>query len=216
MTWWQTLLIASVPAAVTAAGLLLQQRANTRTERLRIADGPNERAHQLGLAEKAYEHQRALADAERASEAETRRQERLDALNDHWRTERLGANHAALSALERCFTALSKYGPQYLVFEGDTEMPTYVYDEPEEELAILEEAHANVSLFCSEKSAEDFAFAKDAIESLDLQLFVNRNVTPENAEAATGYRVNVLEKIARSQARISAYRRSAKADIGTS
>ncbi len=91
MEWWQTLLVAAVPAAVTLGGVLYQQaRADRRELAYRKADR-EERAREQELA------------------AKSSARDRQHALDDSWRLERRDAHAELLSVFDRCFSEMLEF-----------------------------------------------------------------------------------------------------------
>jgi hypothetical protein len=94
MNWLQTLLVAAVPAAIAAGALLWQQHRTDEKETARQTAESTER--QLDRDAAAAE-----ANAVRAHEMQKLEAERLNALKDSWRQERLEAHVAALSMFKQ-------------------------------------------------------------------------------------------------------------------
>lgn len=121
MTWWQTLIVATVPAFVTLVGLMIQQANNNRREdRRRDEDAQQrerDRKHQSEQAEAERNHQVALIHDDRNHEASQRwrhevsRQnaadrERAERLTERWREERKDAHIALLARIDFALRAL--------------------------------------------------------------------------------------------------------------
>lgn len=101
LTWWQTLLVTSVPAFITAVlagmSLIIQARTSARLERERLIDKQAERT-----AQQAAERESSTQEIERAA------RERRHALNDHWRAERREAHWAFSAAAYKMYESLQQ------------------------------------------------------------------------------------------------------------
>jgi hypothetical protein len=74
MEWWQTLIVAAVPAAVAAASLIIQAVMNNQRESERVgqeaAERDKERTHAEAMAREAREHEQEVAAAQRKDDAD--------------------------------------------------------------------------------------------------------------------------------------------------
>ncbi len=93
MEWWQTLMVAAVPAAVTAISVLWanagERRRDVERHRVEVAERSEERRHSRELAELAHRHDLDSAELQHGRQ-----------LRDRWRDERKAAHAAVLAALD--------------------------------------------------------------------------------------------------------------------
>lgn len=196
MSWWQAVLIATLPALVTAAGLLTQLRISQGEERRRAEDA------------------RSLAE-------ESRIFERAAQLEDHWRDARYQAHQAFLSVAEEVYGALSDLVLQFR-YESEEEAalviagPNANVDAPT--ITRLFQALGALNLLAS-STAYDAANALAAkLREANLWLWVSavRGSVEDPALRLDGWsKGEIVNELALSAAMLRAYRDNARTDLGT-
>jgi len=187
MEWWQTLIVAAVPAAVTLAGVLFQQaRADRRELAYRKADR-DERTREQELA---------------AKEAARSRQYALD---DSWRVERRNAHAELIGGFDRCFSDMLDF--VYSAREAPPDEKCGPWETPVLSLELSKDLNRSkvlVDLLASDAAQTAADNVYQAIQDIDsaagLGLRTNRHV---------GERYDDFHRF------MDQYRDAARRDIGT-
>jgi hypothetical protein len=210
MEWWQTMLIAAVPAAVTAVSVLwTSARAQRREDARRAqesAEREAERSHQRRLAASGHEHEIRKAELEHGH-----------GLRTGWRDERKAAHAEVLAALQSLYSCIRKESGS--IWETDV----YVAGIDPALYERVAQGKATVGLIGSSGSCEALDAAVDALQAYDLSTFfalVDRvpKEGESEEEAKERKRQNLRESDeARAAAHlaIEQYRRSVREELET-
>lgn len=131
MEWWQTLIVATVPALITALALVVQQRWSVNTELKRL--------EQL---DKDRQHARDMASDERAAAAAAVSAEHTRSLQALWRDDRRRAHEHLIAELGR-FTPLLFSVMASVLARGDGVLEADIAQDALDEAA-FERAHKHV------------------------------------------------------------------------
>jgi hypothetical protein len=208
---WETILTLSIPATVTAASLIYQQRRADQRERDKAAD---ERARrQEEREDAAHRRQEEQAEAARARELElaAARETRRVTLADEWRADRRQIHTRLLTLLDSAYALLDRHlifavlhNDETPFFEADEALSTHALNE--DLRREIEDAASAVELLASEDAAAAGGEAARKLLALDVSLYLGETVTgAEINRAATQYR-----ELRRK------YQAAAREDLGTS
>ncbi len=196
MTWWQTVLVGSIPALITLVGLLVQQTILGNRERERWD---------------AEAQQREL---DRARADRMRELDRLDSLDNHWREERKQAHVDFLSTLNE---AHRKYADLwYDAHQVDETDRKFIFAKlgarPEDSVDAAYEALTTLELVASEASLEAAREAANAITGYynHVTMLVMENGA-RNARAA----VRFDETLNQFMSALNRYREAVREELGT-
>jgi hypothetical protein len=194
MTWWQTLIVATVPALVALGGLLIQ---------LKITNAAEQRRRELEDEQREKDRERADA-----ALAETRR----NSLEDYWREARHRTHVETLSILKSACERLYETLTQMQESGGEVEQSM----EPTlgaEAMRLVTE----VQLMGSDEASQAAGNALKVLVSLNLCVLVaaseRRMGTEMRASKADELAV---ERYGAALDAIETYRKAVRRDLGTS
>jgi hypothetical protein len=220
MDWWQTLLVATAPAAVTAFALYIQQRRSDQLEHARLADLDTERAHQRQLAGDLHAHQRQLALDEQSHQLAVKtseldaltsrdNDERMQRLADEWRQERRQVHSKLLAFLDEANTALES--PRLELVMGSPDDHVEVVDSPrafdEEFRNSLVSALNQVRLIGSSASVKAAEESVERVVDIERSLFL--------ADTLPVAKKVMKIRFGQFKSAREAYQQSARDDLGT-
>ena len=144
LDWWQALLLAAVPAAITGTSLLLQQQSSNHMERAKIADLANER-----------QHQRELATADRNAERQKDELDHSRRLANDWRLARREAHTRLLNLMFDAHEDLSRLAVADILAASGGQAPRIEVSQFRRDWgASLFQALADVQIISSESAAK--------------------------------------------------------------
>lgn len=206
MDWWAALLVAGVPAVITSASLIIQQRFNTstaeRADESRRLDAEAERQHQERLLEVSNNHAREQANQDHRRHA-----------RDAWKADRRTAHTRLLTRLEEIEDAtgslVAGIGVDFALGDKLNERDFTLPDLPRELVT-------EVALVCSDASAKAAQRASNAVTLVAVAvqvLEVLHGTRPKSENEADVARIR--EHLKALQTTVNAYRQVAKQDIDT-
>jgi hypothetical protein len=198
---WETIAVASIPAAVTAASLIYQQRRADKRE--------TERAEREA---EALEASREEAARIRAEEREVEQESHRRDLAAAWRAERREVHTRLLTLLDNGFELLATplldcrmvEDPRITVADALGELDEHPL--PDDLRRDLEQTTSSVELLASEAAAEAGSSAARLLLNLDLDFYLGNYTTV----------AQVLKAEQRYKALRKDYQKAARQDLGTS
>lgn len=206
MEWWAALIVAGVPALITAVSLIVQQRANTsaaeRADERRSSDAEAERKHQERMLEVSNEH------AHEQAEQDHRRQAR-----EAWKTDRRASHTRLLTRLEEIAdaagTLLARVSVDYSLGQDPRERDFDLPELPQEFIADVALVGSDTSASKAQQAGVAASILKASVAMIDI-LWQDRTNDERRSDLAKAQESQkALNKA------ITAYRQAAKRDMDT-